>query len=104
MAEGTGEDEDADKELRTYAARSYIELLEGPNVPDVLVQVCWHVYICVYAWICMCTYAELLEGPNVPDVLVQVCSHVYVSVFMRGCGCVHIQNGWKGPNVPDVFV
>jgi AP-4 complex subunit epsilon-1 len=39
VAEGTGEDDAADVELRGQAAESYLSLLSKPNVPDVLVQV-----------------------------------------------------------------
>eukprot|EP00049_Salpingoeca_infusionum_P018063 m.355581 g.355581 ORF g.355581 m.355581 type:complete len:1244 (+) comp17286_c0_seq1:170-3901(+) len=37
LAEGT-EDEDEDAELRLVVAESYIDLLEEPNLPDILVQ------------------------------------------------------------------
>ena len=42
IAEGSGDDEDADMELRKYAATTYYNLLAKPKLPDVLIQiVCW---------------------------------------------------------------
>ena len=39
IAEGSGEDEDADMALRKYAAETYFEILEKTKLPDVLLQV-----------------------------------------------------------------
>ena len=42
IAEGSGEDEDADMELRKYAAETYVNLISKTKLPDVLLQViCW---------------------------------------------------------------
>ena len=42
IAEGSGEDEDVDMELRRYAATQYYSLLASANLPDILMQiVCW---------------------------------------------------------------
>ena len=42
IAEGSGEDEDVDMELRRYAATQYYALLAKPMLPDILMQiVCW---------------------------------------------------------------
>ena len=38
IAEGSGEDEDADMALRKYAAETYFEILEKTKLPDVLLQ------------------------------------------------------------------
>ena len=38
IAEGSGEDEDADMALRKYAAETYYELLEKTVLPDILMQ------------------------------------------------------------------
>ncbi|KAK2565268.1 AP-4 complex subunit epsilon-1 [Acropora cervicornis] len=41
LAEGT-DDEDADNEIRQFAVMSYMDLLEKPVLPDILVRViCW---------------------------------------------------------------
>ena len=39
IAEGSGEDEDADMALRAYAAQAYYDLLTKPTLPDILLQV-----------------------------------------------------------------
>ena len=39
IAEGSGEDEDEDEALRKFAAQTYFEVLNKPNLPDVLMQV-----------------------------------------------------------------
>ena len=41
IAEGT-DDEDTDAELRLDAVSAYVELLDKPNLPDILVKIiCW---------------------------------------------------------------
>ena len=46
IAEGT-DDEDTDAELRVDAVSSYLDLLEKPHLPDILVKIiCW-VSVCV---------------------------------------------------------
>ena len=41
IAEGT-EDEDTDSELRLDAVSSYVELLDKPHLPDILIRIiCW---------------------------------------------------------------
>ena len=41
IAEGT-DDEDTDAELRLDAVSAYVELLDKPNIPDILVKIiCW---------------------------------------------------------------
>ncbi|KAL5469365.1 hypothetical protein EMCRGX_G030615 [Ephydatia muelleri] len=52
LAEGT-DDEEADAELRADAVASYIEMLDKPNIPDVLVQ--------IIAWV-VSEYNYVLEG------------------------------------------
>ena len=39
IAEGSGEDEESDEALRKFAAQTYYEVLNKPNLPDVLMQV-----------------------------------------------------------------
>ena len=39
IAEGSGEDDDADEELRIDAVESFLSLLEKPVLPDILLQV-----------------------------------------------------------------
>mmetsp|Transcript_23595 Transcript_23595/g.38929 ORF Transcript_23595/g.38929 Transcript_23595/m.38929 type:complete len:1140 (-) Transcript_23595:210-3629(-) len=42
IAEGSGEDEDADMALRSFAAQTYFDMLSKPKLPDILMQVvCW---------------------------------------------------------------
>ena len=42
IAEGSGEDEDVDMEMRRFAANQYYALLAKPMLPDILMQVvCW---------------------------------------------------------------
>ena len=41
IAEGT-DNEDTDAELRLDAVSAYVELLDKPNLPDILVKIiCW---------------------------------------------------------------
>jgi AP-4 complex subunit epsilon-1 len=53
IAEGVGESQDADDELRLYAVESYLDLAQKPNLPDILVQ--------VIAWV-LGEYGYLLGG------------------------------------------
>lgn len=40
--QGIDDDEDATDDLRRHAVISYVELLEKPNLPDILIQlICW---------------------------------------------------------------
>ncbi|CAN0028204.1 unnamed protein product [Ectocarpus sp. 6 AP-2014] len=55
IAEGSGEDEDADVELRRNAVDSYLDLLETPAVPDLLMQ--------VMAWV-LGEYGSLASTPR----------------------------------------
>ena len=53
LAEGT-DDEDTDTELRQDAVSSYMELLDKPNLPDILVKIiCW-VCVCVGGCVGVC--------------------------------------------------
>jgi AP-4 complex subunit epsilon-1 len=38
IAEGTGEDDEADMQLRKDAVENYVALLDNPVLPDILVQ------------------------------------------------------------------
>lgn len=38
IAEGVGEDEESDAELRRYVVDQYLTLLDKPNLPDILMQ------------------------------------------------------------------
>ena len=38
IAEGVGEDEESDAELRRYVVEQYLALLDKPNLPDILLQ------------------------------------------------------------------
>eukprot|EP01122_Echinamoeba_exundans_P013933 TRINITY_DN6190_c0_g1_i1.p1 TRINITY_DN6190_c0_g1~~TRINITY_DN6190_c0_g1_i1.p1 ORF type:complete len:1271 (+),score=303.12 TRINITY_DN6190_c0_g1_i1:34-3813(+) len=53
IAEGVGESQEADDELRLYAVESYLDLAQKPNLPDILVQ--------VIAWV-LGEYGYLLGG------------------------------------------
>lgn len=62
IAEGVGESQEADDDLRLYAVESYLDLAQKPNLPDILVQ--------VIAWV-LGEYGFLLGGSsdNVIDAL-----------------------------------
>ena len=47
IAEGTGEDDDADEELRSEAVETYLELLDKPALSNVLQQVSFQRTPCV---------------------------------------------------------
>lgn len=63
IAEGS-EDDDADAELRVYATESYIDVLEEPTLPDLLVQ--------TIAWV-VGEYSYLAEDYDQEIVLQLVC-------------------------------
>ena len=60
IAEGSGEDEESDEALRKFAAQTYYEVLNKPNLPDVLMQVvCW----------VLGEYGYLCEGVSLQEIL-----------------------------------
>ena len=60
IAEGSGEDEDEDEALRKFAAQTYFEVLNKPNLPDVLMQVvCW----------VLGEYGYLCDGVSLQEIL-----------------------------------
>jgi len=66
VAEGTGEDEGADKAFRAFAVNTYLKLLERPTLSDILVQ--------VIAWV-LGEYAQLstLDGYSLEDIVDLLC-------------------------------
>merc|ERR1719199_1775661 len=62
VAEGTGEDEAADQQFRTFAVNTYLKLLEKSTLSDVLVQ--------VIAWV-LGEYARLasVDGYSLEDIV-----------------------------------
>ncbi|CAM9599365.1 unnamed protein product, partial [Hapterophycus canaliculatus] len=66
IAEGSGEDEEADVELRRDAVDSYLDLLETPAVPEQLMQ--------VMAWV-LGEYGSLASPPRGPrEVSTALCA------------------------------
>eukprot|EP00903_Cladosiphon_okamuranus_P015171 g14026.t1 len=66
IAEGSGEDEEADEALRRDAVDSYLDLLETPAVPDQLMQ--------VMAWV-LGEYGGLASSPRGPlEVSTKLCA------------------------------
>lgn len=63
IAEGSGESEDADNELRAYAVDKFIATLEQPHIPDVLVH--------IISWV-LGEYSYLLEM-GTEEVLNKLC-------------------------------
>lgn len=60
IAEGSGEDDDDDAELRRFAASTYYRMLDKPKLPDILV--------CVVCWV-LGEYGYLIEdGVELEDV------------------------------------
>jgi len=60
IAEGSGDDDDADAELRRFAAATYYEMLDKPKLPDIL--------ICVVCWV-LGEYGYLIgKGVQLEDV------------------------------------
>jgi len=66
VAEGTGQDDAADTELRTFAVNTYLRLLEKPSLPDILVQ--------VIGWV-LGEYAKLadVDGYSLEDIVDLLC-------------------------------
>jgi len=66
VAEGTGEDDAADQQFRTFAVNTYLKLLEKSTLSDILVQ--------VIAWV-LGEYARLvtLDGYSIDDVVDLFC-------------------------------
>ena len=57
IAEGTGEDDDADEELRSEAVETYLELLDKPALSNVLQQVRFQrtpYACCLSTVLCLC--------------------------------------------------
>ena len=78
IAEGSGEDEDADMALRKYAATQYYALLAKPMLPDTLMQVvCW--VIGEYGY--LCTDASPL------DIVERLCDAVERQFSQPGTRC-----------------
>jgi len=69
VAEGTGEDEAADQQFRTFAVNTYLKLLEKSTLSDVLVQ--------VIAWV-LGEYARLacVDGYSLEDIVDLLCECV----------------------------
>ncbi|RHY34168.1 hypothetical protein DYB32_004180 [Aphanomyces invadans] len=64
IAEGSGDDEDQDAELRRDAVDTYLELLEKPVLPDILV--------CTMAWV-LGEYGYLSEAMHVDEIAERLC-------------------------------
>jgi AP-4 complex subunit epsilon-1 len=66
VAEGTGENDEADAQFRAFAVNTYVKLLEKSNMPDVLVQ--------VIAWV-LGEYARhaTLDGYSLEDIIDLLC-------------------------------
>lgn len=69
VAEGTGEDEDADQAFRAFAVNTYLKLLERPSLSDILVQ--------VIAWV-LGEYAKLanVDGYGLEDIVDLLCESI----------------------------
>lgn len=69
VAEGTGEDDAADQQFRTFAVNTYLKLLEKSTLSDVLVQ--------VIAWV-LGEYARLacVDGYSLEDIVDLLCECV----------------------------
>eukprot|EP00927_Polykrikos_kofoidii_P050231 TRINITY_DN44151_c0_g1_i1.p1 TRINITY_DN44151_c0_g1~~TRINITY_DN44151_c0_g1_i1.p1 ORF type:complete len:1023 (+),score=200.07 TRINITY_DN44151_c0_g1_i1:127-3195(+) len=69
VAEGTGEDDSADHAFRTFAVNTYLQLLEKPTLPDVLLQ--------VIGWV-LGEYAKLstVDGYTLQDVIDLLCETI----------------------------
>ncbi|CAN0334943.1 unnamed protein product [Ascophyllum nodosum] len=82
IAEGSGEDEEADEQLRREAVDSYLELLDTPAVPDQLMQ--------VMAWV-LGEYGSLVSSPGgLREVSSKLCAVASELSFRdpRTCGFV----------------
>ncbi|KAF0694415.1 Aste57867_14712 [Aphanomyces stellatus] len=64
IAEGSGDDEEQDMELRRDAVDTYLELLEKPVLPDILV--------CTMAWV-LGEYGYLSEAMHVDEIAERLC-------------------------------
>lgn len=67
IAEGSGEDEDQDMELRRDAVDTYLDLLERPVLPDILV--------CTMAWV-LGEYGYLSESMELEEICERLCELV----------------------------
>ncbi|KAF1335686.1 Ap-4 complex subunit epsilon, partial [Globisporangium splendens] len=67
IAEGSGEDEDQDMELRRDAVDTYLDLLERPVLPDILV--------CTMAWT-LGEYGYLSEAMELEEICERLCELV----------------------------
>lgn len=67
IAEGSGEDEDQDMELRRDAVDTYLDLLERPVLPDILV--------CTMAWV-LGEYGYLSETMELEEICERLCELV----------------------------
>lgn len=67
IAEGSGEDEDQDMELRRDAVDTYLDLLERPVLPDILV--------CTMAWV-LGEYGFLSETMELEEICERLCELV----------------------------
>lgn len=67
IAEGSGEDEDQDMELRRDAVDTYLDLLEKPVLPDILV--------CTMAWV-LGEYGYLSETMALDEICERLCELV----------------------------
>lgn len=67
IAEGSGEDEDQDMELRRDAVDTYLDLLERPVLPDILV--------CTMAWT-LGEYGFLSEAMELEEICERLCELV----------------------------
>ncbi|OQS01668.1 AP-4 complex subunit epsilon [Achlya hypogyna] len=67
IAEGSGDDEEQDMELRRDAVDTYLELLERPVLPDILV--------CTMAWV-LGEYGYLSEAMDLDEIAERLCELV----------------------------
>ncbi|KDO29264.1 hypothetical protein SPRG_19925 [Saprolegnia parasitica CBS 223.65] len=67
IAEGSGDDEEQDMELRRDAVDTYLELLERPVLPDILV--------CTMAWV-LGEYGYLSEAMELDEIAERLCELV----------------------------
>ncbi|CAK4084297.1 unnamed protein product [Aphanomyces euteiches] len=67
IAEGSGDDEEQDMELRRDAVDTYLELLEKPVLPDILV--------CTMAWV-LGEYGYLSEAMHVDEIAERLCEMI----------------------------
>tara|TARA_B100000524_G_C23634057_1_gene364260 strand:- start:377 stop:1489 length:1113 start_codon:yes stop_codon:yes gene_type:complete len=65
IAEGLGEDDDADMAMRAFASQTYFQLLEKPKLPDILVQVT-HPFHTHFEYVAHGASAPTSRSPNAP--------------------------------------